>query len=250
MDIKNVHDGHRERMTEKVINFSETLNDHELLEYLLYSAVPRKDTNALAHRLIGLFGSLKEVLNRSYGELISVDGVGKRVAAHIIALGETFRRVTKRKTATEKPEPWISVEKRKDTILSFFDGAEEEKFVLILLDEKFYEIKTLFFSNDERYSVYADSRVIRAEVNKLKIKNLIIAHNHISGNAAPSEQDDLTTLKFDIFCSANDVVLVDSLIVGGKNVYSYKNNNRLDKIKTTVDIEKLYNKFKEKLENE
>ena len=65
-----IHDGHRDRMRDKLIkNGEEVLHDHEILEMLLYHSVPRKDTNELAHRLIEHFGSLSGVFSASVDAL-------------------------------------------------------------------------------------------------------------------------------------------------------------------------------------
>ena len=61
---KQVHDGHRERMRDRIRKSGlSTLQEHEMLEYLLYAFVPRKDTNEIAHALIDRFGSFSGVLN-------------------------------------------------------------------------------------------------------------------------------------------------------------------------------------------
>ena len=62
MDEKNIHSGHRQRMTERFLKYPDSLSEHELLEIMLYPALPRKDTNPLAHKLLSLFGSLENVL--------------------------------------------------------------------------------------------------------------------------------------------------------------------------------------------
>ena len=63
-DIKSIHDGHRKRMIEKVMNSVESMPEHELLEVLLFGAIPRKNTNDIAHLLISRFGSIENVLYR------------------------------------------------------------------------------------------------------------------------------------------------------------------------------------------
>lgn len=61
---KQVHDGHRERMRDRIRRSDlSALQDHEILEYILYAFVPRKDTNEIAHALIERFGSFSGVLN-------------------------------------------------------------------------------------------------------------------------------------------------------------------------------------------
>ena len=73
----NLHEGHRSRMIKRLLNDADNLSDHELLEVLLYPVIPRKDVNPLAHKLILVFGSLKNVFYADEKQLLSVTGVGQ-----------------------------------------------------------------------------------------------------------------------------------------------------------------------------
>ena len=76
-----LHDGHRARKKEQFRRQGlDGFADHEVLELLLYYAIPRKDTNELAHRLLQKFGSLQNVFSAPLEELAKVDGVGESAA--------------------------------------------------------------------------------------------------------------------------------------------------------------------------
>ena len=83
-DEKNLHAGHRERVRENVINngFSQ-LEDHRLLELLLFYSIPRGDTNEIAHTLLKEFGSLGGVISAPKEELIKICGVGENTAVFL-----------------------------------------------------------------------------------------------------------------------------------------------------------------------
>ena len=82
MSEKAVHAGHRARMRERFIKEGLSgFSEHEVLELLLMFAIPQRDVNPLAHRLIDRFGSLSAVLESSPAELTWVDGVGENAAA-------------------------------------------------------------------------------------------------------------------------------------------------------------------------
>ena len=83
------HGGHRARMRQKVqSNGFEGLEPHEIIEFLLFYAIPRQDVNELAHRLIDRFGSVRGVLSAELPELEAVPGVGARTARWLALVGE------------------------------------------------------------------------------------------------------------------------------------------------------------------
>ena len=88
-----MHEGHRKRMYEKLKN-NDGLLDHEILEILLFNAVPRKNTNPIAHNLLNTFGSLGGVFNATHRQLVTVDGVGESVAAYLKCIAECNRRIS------------------------------------------------------------------------------------------------------------------------------------------------------------
>lgn len=79
--MQNIHAGHRERLKNKFLRFgAEALEEHELLELLLFYAIPQKDTNPIAHNLINRFGSVAGVLKAEPKELTEVSGIGMHAA--------------------------------------------------------------------------------------------------------------------------------------------------------------------------
>ena len=99
---QNIHQGHRDRMKEKLMGHADVLADHELLEVLLFGLIPRVDTNPIAHRLINRFGSLSKVLDSSVNALMTVEGVGKNTAVHISIIGEVLKRINAQECKNNK----------------------------------------------------------------------------------------------------------------------------------------------------
>ena len=84
-----MHSGHRSRMRQRVQSKGfEGLEPHEIIEYLLFYVIPRRDVNELAHRLIERFGSVSGVLNAEIPDLTSIPGVGPRTARWLALVGE------------------------------------------------------------------------------------------------------------------------------------------------------------------
>ena len=89
----NVHENHRERMRERyLLNGTDGMEPHEVLEMMLYYTIPRSDTNPIAHRLIDTFGSFSGVLDASADDLAKVCGIGSK-AAVFLKLFNDVRRV-------------------------------------------------------------------------------------------------------------------------------------------------------------
>lgn len=85
---KDIHGGHRERLRQRLINEgTDNFEPHELLEFLLYYAIPRMNVNTLAHDLLNYFGSFRNVLGAEIPELMQVKGMGEHAARWLHLLG-------------------------------------------------------------------------------------------------------------------------------------------------------------------
>lgn len=85
-----VHSGHRARMRQRVRSKGfEGMDSHEVIEFLLFYAIPRQDVNELAHRLIDRFGNIRGIFSAEPSELQKVPGVGARTARWLGLVGET-----------------------------------------------------------------------------------------------------------------------------------------------------------------
>ncbi len=235
----NCHEGHRERMTEKFISAQSAMPDHEILEILLFYAIPRKDTNELAHKLIRTFGSLENVLTKTPKELMVVDGIGKRTATYLSVIGEANKRINLVEKKNLKAR--ISFDQYKREFIDYFANSTAESFLFLLLDKKFNEITRLTFSNGDEGYVNVDSPELSKTIAMNKPVYLIAVHNHPSGNPNPSKNDDISTRKLYILCQVHGVTLADHIIVAKNLAYSYKSALRLEYIKETADLNRLIN---------
>lgn len=213
MAEKNIHSGHRKRVKANVIkNGFSQLEEHKLLELMLFYSIPREDTNELAHKLINEFGSFEDVFKADIEQLKRVDGVGDNTAIMIAAMGETFYRISKVKPS--KKRVYKNAEDLKQFALSLLQGESVEKVVLMCFDEG----KKL-----KRYTVISAGDQVSSEINlKEIIKNLVdsdssiavLAHNHPTSSAEPSACDIDTTQTICVTLRKIGYALADHIIVG------------------------------------
>lgn len=237
MENATLHDGHRARMFERLFHNPDSLAEHELLEVILYPMIPRKDTNALAHSLLRVFGNLKNLFAATPQELMSVNGVGKKTAINLCAVGRVLAAV---KDDEEKACGWGSFESCAEELTENFKQLNDETFYVFFLDKRYCEIARMAFANNEKAFVSADITELATAMAVHKPSGVLLAHNHPSGNVTPSEADDRATLKISMICTINGTTLLDHVIVSGKNAYSYFKEGRLDYIKQKLDIDNFY----------
>ena len=94
---EDLHKAHRARMRDRFLESPESFTKHELLEFLLYQAIPRRNVNSEAHKLIAKYGSINEVLHADPTDLAEVDGIGVAAATFLAAVGRTVDIVNEEK---------------------------------------------------------------------------------------------------------------------------------------------------------
>lgn len=233
-----LHVGHRERMYSKFLSSKEHMPDHELLEILLFPLFPRVDTNPIAHRLLYTFGDLKSVLTASVEKLVTVQGVGKKIATQLNVMGKIFQLAYDNESQKDE-NVWLSFYKVKTEILKFFENFENEQLLLILLNSRHKLLTKIKFDNGNHSFVELDGAEITRMITAHNPKYVIVAHNHPSGDCSPSEIDDINTTKIALICKVLNIRLSDHVIVSKNDIYSYHNSGRLDKIKDLANIKNL-----------
>ncbi len=216
---ENVHAGHRKRMIGRFLTDGlDGFAEHNILELLLFFALPLKDTNPLAHQLMERFGSLSGVLDASYEELCRVPGVGHNTATLLKLMPPLFRRYQMSRTATDTCLD--TIEKAGNYLMPRFLGQKNEIVYLLCLDAK---CKILccraLFEGTVNVAQINTRRVVETALN-FNASSVILAHNHLSGIALPSPEDEETTLILYEALSAVGVRLVDHIIVADEDFVS------------------------------
>ena len=117
-----IHDGHREKMRRRFLNSGlESFADHEALELLLYYAIPRRDTNPIAHALMERYGSLSAVLSAPVEDLKKVEGIGESGAVLLRLVPQLYRKA--RLAEAEQETVLSSIERVGAYLLDRFEGS-------------------------------------------------------------------------------------------------------------------------------
>lgn len=214
-----VHDGHRERLRQKFLeNGLDSFTDIQALEFLLTFVIARKDVNPLAHDLLDRFGSLPNVLDASAADLQKVPGVGETTAALLTLLPQLMRRYSIRKSAVG--QILKTTEDIGRYLMPYFFGAKDEKVYLLCLDAKckVLDCRELFAGSVNTVAV--STRKIVEEALRQNATTAILAHNHVSGIALPSKEDEETTRTVFAALDAVGVLLSDHIIVADNDFVS------------------------------
>lgn len=206
-----VHDGHRARLTARFLEEGlDGFSQHNMLELLLFYAVPRKDTNELAHALIDAFGSLAGVLDAPVSELEAVPGVGERTAALLHLMPQLARAYL----ADGARDICIdSTAKAGSYLLPRFIGRNEETVFMVCLDGKGRVLSTTLLFRGSVNSAEINLRAVVAAALRHNAAGVILAHNHPGGVALPSPEDLTTTRRVRDALAPVGVRLVDHIIV-------------------------------------
>ena len=221
------HEGHRERLRQRYKKEGlASFLPHEALELLLTYAIPRIDTNPLAHRLIGKFGSFSAVLEASPAELQQVEGVGPQAATLLSMMLPVLRMYQQEKLL---PRHRLNVY---DDLAAYcrtlFLGVGIEKFYVLCLDTKLQLLASVMISQGTPSEVSVQPRMVLQELMRHNATGAVICHNHPSGSMKPSQEDVALTLEIQHILSSVGIRLYDHVIVCGNRDYSFNAHHLLD----------------------
>ena len=219
---KNIHAGHRERLRKKFqqnFNF-DNLEEHEILEMLLFYCYRQCNTNDIAHKLIDKFGSINNVLSASYEELVDSKIIGENPAL-TLKFFNSFNIYLHNQNSHDEVDAF-EIPKLMSFVKDTFYGLD-------------YEVMKIYFS-DNNYKVKSYTDVGKGVNNSLELKLrditkailnnggncFFIAHNHPDADNRPSDQDILLTRKVLSHLATMDIHLLDHFIVGNNGIMSMR----------------------------
>jgi len=219
-------EGHRARLRERFMEGgAAALPDYELLELVLFRALPRQDVKPLARRLLDAFGDFNRVLSAPAHRLAQVQGAGSAVVQELKIVEAAAHRLA-RARVLKRPvlSSW-------DALLDYCRTAmahrETEQFRVLYLDRK----NVLIADEEQARGTVDHVPVYPREVVKraleLNASALILVHNHPSGDPTPSEQDIVITGQILDAAQVMGLVLHDHLVIGKSREVSFRSERLL-----------------------
>ena len=226
---ENLHKEHRKRLRNKFMKAGiDGLTDHEIIELLLFYAIPVKNTNETAHRLIKEYGNLANIFDADEESLVKIEGVGESVATMFKLMRECVNKYINDKNDIANVH--LTPLNINTYIKNLFYGHTREVAYAVLLDSNcnVKKVKKLSVGTVNATPLYP-REVVKLAVNE-KYPYMLLAHNHPNGSAVPSPNDLKITKTIELALNFVDVRLVDHVIVAGEKVTSLARNfNILEK---------------------
>ena len=221
-----IHDGHREKMRRRFLQGGlEPFADHEALELLLYYAIPRRDTNPIAHALMERYGSLAAVLDAPVEDLQKVEGVGESAAVLLKLVPQLYRKA--RLAEAERETVLNSSERAGAYLLERFAGEKHAVVYALYLDRKGKLIACRRLGEGGISSAGLDIRRLLEQALLTSASAVILAHNHPSGVALPSADDYTATDRAQSALGSIGVELADHIIVADQDFVSMADSGYL-----------------------
>ena len=212
---------HRKRLRTRFVDGgAQAVPDYELLELILFRALPRQDVKPLARHLIDTFGDFNRVLSASVQDLQNVNGVGAAVAVELKIVVAAAHRLSRAKVMQRHVvSSW-------DALLDYCHTTmahrSTEQFRILFLDTK-----NVVIADEEQAQGTVDHvpvypREVVKRALQLNASALILVHNHPSGDPTPSQADIQMTRQINTAASALGVTVHDHLIIGKSCELSFR----------------------------
>ncbi len=223
-------EGHRSRLRERFLSKGlEGFLDYEVIELLLTMATPRKDCKPAAKAALDRFKTFQGVMDAADDQLCEVPGIGPRNLLPI----RLVRAVADRYLHSRMVDAVILG--NAETVHTFLrhrlSGLHRECFLAIYLDAKNKVLSTeVLFEGTLTASAVYPREVVRAALDR-HAAALIFAHNHPSGDPAPSREDMALTRRLVAACQVVDITVHEHLIVGRNGYYSFADQGHIARMR-------------------
>lgn len=211
---------------EKALEYGiSSLTNIELLALVIKSAYKNKNVYDLAQDILQLANGFNNLLSLSYEELVSIKGIKKAKALEIMAILEISKRLTKIDSINESQ---LSNPQKVVEWIRFNVGfSNQEEFFAVYLNARGSILKAeVMYKGSKNSAIVGIDEILRKAI-LLKASAIVVAHNHPSDNVKPSKEDIDITHKLYNSSLMMDIPLLDHIIIGKSNYFSFKNNNML-----------------------
>ncbi len=221
-----LHANHRQRVRNRFYAHGlEGMEDHQVLEMLLFYSIPRCDTNGLAHRLLNTFESFAGVFDAPMDLLMQVPGVGRETAILIKFLAAIMNRYRLSeaagiRTITDKTE-------MEQVIRPMLTDKQQEQLCCVYLDGNGRILHKSIYSSGSVHFISANIPDILRDVIMSHAEYVAIAHSHPIGFAAPSYEDIAGTVTLSEQLGLLQAKLLDHMILAPNDVYFMSSCNKI-----------------------
>lgn len=219
-----VHKGHRARLRSKLSKGS--LEPHELLELILFNALPRVNTNEIAHALIQKCGGIARVFNSSESFLTEVDGVGENTAMYIRAIAQLMSVCATDICDTDKLA--ASERELSKYTVGLFLGQYREKTYMLMFSSRDKFIGDLQIGDGFYFQNQIKIFEAVGAAKRNRAKSVVIVHNHPNNVPLPSDTDIATSKKIDIAFGSENISVKHHCIVANNDLIFFTDKVRED----------------------
>ncbi|AWL10567.1 UPF0758 protein [Saliniradius amylolyticus] len=209
-----------ERPREKLIHQGPgSLSDAELLAIFLRTGLPGTNVVDLARQLIDSFGGLRPILNATEEQFCAAKGLGQAKYVQLQAILEMARRHLQQRL--ERDSIFTKVEDTRDYLVAQMRDLPNEVFALLLLDSqhRLIQFKPVFYGTIDSATVHP--RVLVKLALDTHAAAVILAHNHPSGVAEPSQSDRQITQRINDAMTLMDIRVLDHFVIGDGDAVSF-----------------------------
>jgi DNA repair protein RadC len=217
---------HRKRLRDRFMTGgAQAIPDYEMLELVLFRAIPRQDVKPIAHALLQMFGDFNRVLTASPERLRQCKGIGDAVICELKVVEAAAQRMARAKIMNRQViSSW-------DALLDYCHTTmahrETEQFRILFLDRK-----NVLIADEEQAKGTVDHvpvypREVAKRALELNASALILVHNHPSGDPTPSQSDIDMTQQVEAACATLGITLHDHLIIGKSQELSLRSEGYL-----------------------
>lgn len=217
---------HRKRLRARFVSGgSAAVQDYEMLELILFRAIPRLDVKPLAHLLLTTFGDFNRVVSAAPSRLAAVKGVGDAVITEIKIIEAAAQRLARsRILECHVISSWTAVLDYCHTMMAHRDT---EQFHVLYLDRKNILIADEAQAQGTVDHVPVYPREVVRRALELNASALILVHNHPSGDPTPSDADITMTQQIRSATEALGLTLHDNLVIGRSKEFSFRTEGLL-----------------------